>query len=49
MISKQVLYKCIDLGATNETFVTKSEFENNLVTTLKGEPKLNYLYFFPAH
>ena len=32
----------IDLSATNGIFVTKREFESNLLTTATEEPKLNH-------
>ena len=32
----------MDLGVTNGTFVTKSEFESNFICTLTEEPKLKH-------
>ena len=32
----------INLSATNGTLVTKGEIENNRLTTLSDEPKLNH-------
>ena len=42
---KQVLFKsCIDLSATNETFVTKGKIENNFLNITNKEPKLNHWF-----